>query len=200
MKDALAAAQDDERQYAATIEREENETPTADFDAHLPTPDVIGTCEECGEPLSAVDEGTEIDEAGMWCRDCRTQPMSGPAGIVAHDDTNGVLNDEPHGDGVSDPHTPREDCADPDCAVAARNAVETRGTARVRIIAEDRSETRAVLDVPQGKAMFRHLGIPGLRVTVCMKTRPTSFMRRGSLDSVDCLDCLDEYVRLVSRP
>lgn len=250
LKDAIDAAQDDERQFAATMQREEDEQDTPEAAAAYeramtpPMPDVIGTCEGCGEAIAAVDEGVEMDEAGMWCESCMVQPQAGPSGVrvaeakgdgtdetreeaiarvrletgeseeivaeaydalVSMDEEAALVEKyegDPNGDGVDPTDEPRADCFDPDCAAAARerDAVETREDARTRIISEDRSETRAVLDVTVERRGFRHLAIPGLHVTLCMKARPTGRLGKGTLDSVDCLDCLDKIVELASRP
>lgn len=224
---AIIADAEDDRHFAETIAAEEDAQDTPEAAAAYETQSVrlaracsvIGTCEGCGEAITEDErDRSEFDEAGVWCPDCKVQPMSGPAGVVAHDDnlvahiaaqefpSEMLVFDDPHGDGTDPQDEPRADCADEACATAARerdalaaDPVKTREIARTRLIAEDPHENRAVLDVRQGGGEFRHLAIPGLHVTVCMKARPTATSRTGSLNSVDCIDCLDRLVETLAR-
>lgn len=223
---AIIAAAEDDRHFAETIAAEEDEQDTPEAAAAYEramtptTPDVIGTCEGCGEAVAALDPGVETDEAGMWCGDCATRPIAGPNGVAVNPLKGDGTDDEeltvtrspldvvaePSGDGTDPADEPRADCADEECAAAARerdalaaSPVETRETARTRLIAEDPHENRAVLDVRQGVGEFRHLAVPGLHVTLCMKARPTATARTGSLNSVDCIECLDRLVETLAR-
>lgn len=201
---AIIADAEDDRHFAETIAAEEDAQDTPEAAAayeramNPPVPAVIGTCEGCGEAITEDErDRSEFDEAGVWCPDCKTMPVAGP---------NGVDVSEAKGDGTDPEDEPRADCADEACAAAARerdaliaDPVKTREIARTRLIAEDPHENRAVLDVRITGGEFRHLAIPGLHVTVCMKARPTATTRTGSLNSVDCIDCLDRLVETLAK-
>lgn len=85
--------------------------------------------------------------------------------------------------------------ADRDAATEYRRAPLPERT----VIPFDAPAGMAIVEVP-GAEPFRHLGIPGLSVTVCGKLPPNAVPGFASgLDAIDCLDCLDIYTQMLVR-